>query len=434
MHGDSSMKYLFLLFLAIVFFACSDNPSKPDDFDKFHKYDDRPDFGWRKGDFIPMLHESKMYGGLKSIYHVGNRIVLVDNHWSSNQYTSPGSVTYTPRVFASEIGSTHWDTLSSSEWIRYVYGDSTGLYAGTQLSGKVLKYDFDRSTWDEIYQLPFDSLAYYNVYGIAIYQGRPVVCFAGYEDSTDRRSEVIKLAYKMQTDTGWVDITYDYDSSKEYPMQFNKGVELNGKLYTISGHRGMWRYDGSWKRMAKIPIPDWATWVPAYDTNDYALDIVVHKGKIYAIGEKSSTNVLEYDEALDYWNPIDSVIETYDETIDTTDSFADPSRGHRTHHNTPFYRYALASDGKHLFVAGSLPWPSVYMGDYGPPYGSEYKGWREIFGNFCPSMICLAHGSSYSMVAIGDTLYVVNKEALLKFPLKDLDEAISDQESYPMVD
>ena len=53
-------------------------------------------------------------------------------------------------------------------------------------------------------------------------------------------------------------------------MQFNKGVELNGKLYTISGHRGMWRYDGSWKRMAKIPIPSWATWVPAYDTNDYA--------------------------------------------------------------------------------------------------------------------------------------------------------------------
>lgn len=217
-------------------------------------------------------------------------------------------------------------------------------------------------------------------------------------------------------------------------MQFNKGVELNGKLYTISGHRGMWRYDGSWKRMAKIPIPDWATWVPAYDTNDYALDIVVHKGKIYAIGEKSSTNVLEYDEALDYWNPIDSVIETYDETIDTTDSFADPSRGHRTHHNTPFYRYALASDGKHLFVAGSLPWPSVYMGDYGPPYGSEYKGWREIFGNFCPSMICLAHGSSYGMVAIGDTLYVVNKEAFLKFPLKDLDEAISEEESYPSVE
>ena len=418
----------------MILFACSDNPTETEDFDKYYKYNDRPDFGWRKGDFIPVLDDSKSFGGLESIYYVDDRIILVDNYWSSNEYTSPGSVTYTPRVFASKIGSTHWDTLSSSEWIRYVYGDSTGLYAGTQLSGKVLKYDFDRSTWDEIYKLPFDSLAYYNVYGIAIYQGRPVVCFAGYEDSTDRRSEVIKIAFKMQTDTGWVDITYDYDSSKEYPMQFHKGVELNGKLYTISGARGMWRYDGSWKRMAKIPIPSWATWVPANDTSDIAMDIVVHKGKIYVIGEKSSSDVLEYNEALDRWNPIDSVIETYDATIDTTDLFADPSRGHRTYHNTPFNRLSLASDGKHLFVAGSLPWPSVYMGDYGSPYGNEEKGWRAIYGNFCANMICLTHSSSYGIVIVGDTLYEANKEALLKFPIKDLDEAISDQESYPSVE
>lgn len=430
-YGASSMKKILLLYLSFFLFACSDEPSVSQ---SPKNYDDRPDFGWRKGDFIPVLHDSKMYGGLKSIYHVGDRIVLVDNHWSSNQYTSPGAVTYTPRVFASRIGSTHWDTLSSSEWIRYVHGDSTGLYAGTQLSGKVLKYDFDHNAWNEIYALPFDSLGYYNVYGIATYKGRPVVCFAGYEDSTDRRSEVIKLAFKMQTDTGWIDITYDYDSTKEYPMQFHKGVELNGKLYTISGDRGMWRYDGSWKRMAKIPHPDWATWIPTYDTSDIALDIVVHKKKIYVIGEKSSSDVLEYDEVLDRWNPIDSVIETYDETIDTTDSFADSSRGHKTYRNTPFNRFSLASDGDHLFVAGSLPWPSVYMGDYGAPYGKEEKGWREVKGNFCPNYICLAHGSTYDMIAVGDTLYVANKEALLKFPLRDLDETISDQDSYPSVE
>ena len=430
MYGESDMKKTGILFLVLVLFACFDESSVVR---SSETYKEDPDFGWRKDDFIPVLHDSKMYGGLKSIYHVGERIVLVDNYWSSNQYTSPGSVTYTPRVFASKIGSTHWDTLASSEWIRYVYGDSTGLYAGTQLSGKVLKYDFDRSRWDEIYVLPFDSTGYYNVYGIAIYKGRPVVCFAGYEDSTDKRDETIKLAMKMQTDTGWVDVTYDYDSSKEYPMQFHKGVELNGKLYTISRARGMWRYDGSWKRMAKIPSPSWATWVPAYDTSDMALDIVVHKGKIYVIGEKSSTNILEYDETLDRWNPIDSVIETYDETIDTTDPFADPSRGHRTYHNVPFNRFSLASDGKHLFVAGSLPWPSVYMGDYGDPYGNEKKGWRKIYGNFCPRYICLAHGSSYGMVAVGDTLYVANTTALLKFPLRDLDIVISDEKSYPSV-
>ena len=73
------------------------------------------------------------------------------------------------------------------------------------------------------------------------------------------------------------------------------------------------------------------------------------------------------------------------------------------------------------------------MGDYGTPYGNEKKGWREIKGNFCPNYICLAHGAANDMLAVGDTLYVANKEALLKFPLRDLDEAISDEESYPSV-
>ena len=415
MYGKSKIKNFCVLFLVLLLFACSDEPSVTRN-SEANNLD--PDFGWRKGDFIPVLHDSKMYGGLKSIYHVGERIVLVDNYWSSNQYTSPGSVTYTPRVFASKIGSTHWDTLSSSEWIRYVYGDSTGLYAGTQLSGKVLKYDFDRSRWDEIYVLPFDSTGYYNVYGIAIYKGRPVVCFAGYEDSTDKRDETIKLAMKMQTDTGWVDVTYDYDSSKEYPMQFHKGVELNGKLYTISSARGMWRYDGNWKRMAKIPYPDWAKWLDDNDTTDAIRDIVVHKGKIYVIDFGSSADILEYDEDQDSWNPIDSVIST----SNTSSS------------NMPSNRFSLASDGKHLFVAGSLPWPSVYMGDYGAPYGNEKKGWREVKGNFCPNLICLTHGSSYDMTAIGDTLYVANEESLLKFPLKDLDRTISEQKSYPSVE
>lgn len=425
------MKNLCVFLLALLLFACFDESSVTQAY-REKEYD--PDFGWRKGDFIPVLDESKSFGGLKSIYHVGDRIVLVDDYWSSNEYTSLEPGTNTPRVFASKIGSTHWDALVSSEWIRYVYGDSTGLYAGTQLSGKVLKYDFDRSTWDVIYAHPFDSLGLYNVYGIAIYQGRPVVCLAGFEDRTDKRNETIKLAMKMQTDTGWVDITYNYDSPKENPMQFHKGVELNGKLYTISGARGMWRYDGSWKKMAKYPYPSWATWLDENDTTEGIMDIVVHKNKIYVIGQYSSTSILEYDESLDLWNPIDSVIETYDETIDTTDPFADPYRGHRVYKSGPFNRFSLAPDGKHLFVAGSNAAPYVYMGDYGEPYGNEEKGWRWVFGNLCSHLSCLVRDASFDMVAVGDTLYVANWEALLKFPLKDLDEAISDQESYPSIE
>lgn len=429
MRGDSRMKILYVIFFTLCVFACSDPVSNgPDD-----KQNNGKDFGWRWDDFKPVHHESKLYGGLRKIFHVNGWIVLRDDYYSSNEYTSPGKITTTPRVFASRIGSTQWDTLSSSEWIRYIYGDSTGLYAGTRLNGKVLKYDFEMHQWNEIYALEFDSIGFYDVYGIATYKGKPVVCIAGFADSTDLRQETLKLFMKMQTDTGWVDITYDYDSSKEYPFQFHKGVELNGKFYGISGQRGVWRYDGSWKKLAKIPRPSWAIWVSENDTAEIVMDIAVHKGKIYVIGEKSSTNVLEYDEALDQWNPVDSVIETYDETIDPNDPYADPYRGHQTYHNTPYRRHALVSDGKHLFIAGDDPsLAAVYMGDYGALYGNEEKGWRYVDGNWC-SNACMSSEATYDMVVVGDTIYMANWDGVLKFPLADLDSAISNRKSYPSI-
>ena len=420
------MKSIVAILVAFVLLGCTDHTSTG----PVEKKEERL-YGWRWDDFKSVPDASKMFGGLRRIFHVNGWIVLRDDYYSSNEYTSPGMVTPTPRIFASKIGSTQWDTLSSPEWIRYIYGDSTGLYAGTQLSGKVLKYDFDKKSWADLYTLPFDPKGAFDIYGIATYGGRPVVCFAGFADTADRRDDNIVLFMKMQTDTGWVDITYDYDSSKEYPFQFHKGVELNGKLYAISGDRGVWRFDGCWKRLARLPHPDWATWVPADDTSDIAMDIVVHKEKIYVIGHKYSTNVLEYDEALNQWNPIDSVIATYDETIDPADPFADPNRGYRTFHNTPSRRYALVSDGEHLFIAGDPPWPAVYMGDYGMPYGNEEKGWRFVKGNFCENLRCLSTQATYDMEVVGDTLYLANWSGVLKFPLADLDSAIAKEQSYP---
>ena len=427
MCGGSNMRALFAVLVALFLFACTDKTSSGPE----NREDERL-YGWRWDDFKPVPDPSKMYGGLRRIFHVNGWIVLRDDYYSSNEYTSPGKITTTPRVFASKIGSTQWDTLSSSEWIRYIYGDSTGLYAGTQLSGKVLKYDFEKKSWVDLYTLPFDPKGAFDIYGITTYRGKPVVCIAGYADNADRRDDNIVLFMKMQTDTGWVDITYDYDSSKEYPFQFHKGVELNGKLYAISGARGVWRYDGSWTQLSKIPYPAWATWATEEEISEQIMDIVVHKGKIYVIGEKFSTNVLEYDEALDRWNPVDSVIETYDESIDPNDPFADPNRGHRTFHNTPSRRYTLASDGEHLFVAGDNPsLPAVYMGDYGSPYGNEEKGWRLIKGNWCDDWKCIANDVTYDMIAVGDTLYLANWEGILKFPLVDLDSAIAKEDSYP---
>ena len=97
MYGGFDMKNLCVFLLALLLFACFDESSVTQAY-REKEYD--PDFGWRKGDFIPVLDESKSFGGLKSIYHVGDRIVLVDDYWSSNEYTSLESVTHTPRVFA----------------------------------------------------------------------------------------------------------------------------------------------------------------------------------------------------------------------------------------------------------------------------------------------------------------------------------------------
>ena len=85
-----------------------------------------------------------------------------------------------------------------------------------------------------------------------------------------------------------------------------------------------------------------------------------------------------------------------------------------------------------LFVAGDDPsLPAVYMGDYGSPYGNEEKGWRLVNGNWCDDWKCIANDGTYDMIAVGDTLYLANWEGVLKFPLVDLDSAISKEKSYP---
>lgn len=356
---------------------------------------------------------------------MGDRIVLIDDYSSVRQEVSQNLVA-TPRIFSSQIGLTEWELLSSTEWIRCIYGDSSGLYAGTQFSGQILRYDFEENSWTDLLLPQLSTQGYFNVYGIASYKGKIVASLAGFEDSTNRSMDKIKIYIGLYADSEWVDITPFYDSAKEYPLQFHKGIEFNDALYVISGERGVWKYDGSWSRLPRLPYQSWATWVPANDTGDIAMGIAVHKGKLYALAEKSATSVLEYDEAGNRWNPVDSVIETYDATIDTTD----PDRGHRTYHNTPSRKHALVSDGEHLFVAGSGV-PAVYMGDYGAPYGNEPKGWRSVRAGWCVNLRCLSSEDSYGMDIVGDTLYLANWKGLLKFPLADLDAAIAEEPSYP---
>ena len=68
MCGESDMKKTGIFFLVLVLFACFDESSVVR---SSETYTEDPDFGWRKDDFVPVLDDSKTFGGLKSIYHVG---------------------------------------------------------------------------------------------------------------------------------------------------------------------------------------------------------------------------------------------------------------------------------------------------------------------------------------------------------------------------
>ena len=95
------MRALFAVLVALFLFACTDKTSSGPE----NREDERL-YGWRWDDFKPVPDPSKMYGGLRRIFHVNGWIVLRDDYYSSNEYTSPGKITTTPRVFASKIGST----------------------------------------------------------------------------------------------------------------------------------------------------------------------------------------------------------------------------------------------------------------------------------------------------------------------------------------
>ena len=97
--------------------------------------------------------------------------------------------------------------------------------------------------------------------------------------------------------------------------------------------------------------------------------------------------------------------------------------------------HSLVSDGKHLFVAGESPEvPMVYMGDYGEPYESEPKGWRMLNRNWCTSKgKCQTGSTVQSLDVVGDTLYAAAADGLFRFPLSELDSAITNEFSYYLI-
>lgn len=73
--------------------------------------------------------------------HSGNWLVLMDA-WTNPIEGKSGTLTYSPRLFISKIGSGIWDTLvpPTSAYVKQLYADSFGVYIGTYNS-EVFEYN-----------------------------------------------------------------------------------------------------------------------------------------------------------------------------------------------------------------------------------------------------------------------------------------------------
>ncbi len=368
------------------------------------------DFGWQPAGFSPVIDKERG-GSLRKVTHSKDWIILMDL-WSSPVEGKLNYLTFSPRLFISKIGSSTWDTIAppTDAYIKKIFADSSGLYVGTYRSGEIWKYSPENKTWTRLLKKSNDAGGEFHVVGIGNLSGRLVASIAGYKDSLDKAEKRITTVIAIQKDSSW----NQYE--EENGLQFLSAVEISGTFFVSAYDLGVCKLNlnsGTYQQLAQFPPhlqKDSVNWVK---------DILVHKEKLYAVTQNI---IYQWDEA-GYWISIDSIY--YKQVNDDVQII---------HSSAPSYINAFATDGKHLFSGGRIPSiPMVYMGDYGPPYGNDPKGWRLIDGNWCTKHKCQSKDAIQSLDAVGDTLYAATGDGLFKFPLAELDSAIANEDSYYLI-
>lgn len=404
------IKFYALLGSVLAFFACSENSTTSP-----NKIEDNTPFGWLEAGFKPDANPNRG-GGLQKVTHSGDWIVLMDD-WISpvdSNDTLFGDYTHTPRLFISKIGSNQWDTIKppAKESIKSLYADSANIYTGSYVTGELWKYKIDLKKMGKAtppYALK--ELEAYNIFGISSFKKKIFISMSGYKNKDIQVYDSIQVLLLFQNDSSWINTTPK--KFEDYiKVQFHKGTSLKDNFYTATTY-GVWHWSTSslqWTHLPDFPEPE--SW-----SSQIVSDIVIHKENLYTI---VSNRIYAFDELTQNWNSIDSLRYEGDTS----------GYNYRLISNVPYPAKALASDGKHLFVAGGDNVPYVYMGDYGEPYGNIPKAWRRV-GSLCKNFHCLPNGGgTTSMDIIGDTFYVANWKNLLKFPLDKLDSAIADKSDY----
>ena len=402
-------KFLFLLALfALLFlsFCSCDNGGGN------NNGNEPPPFGWRSAGLIPNQDSLYKYGtGLLQIVHSKDYLFAIDAKVGAKETAFDRSAS---RIFMSRQGTEKWEEMEMPENVNpyKIYADDKGLFVGTYGTGSVWRYEPEIKKWTDLKSFEMDENKWYNVYGMARYNGDLVVSLCGYNDiKNDNPSDTAVCHIKLQQSTGgWKNIT-----PTNANFQFLNAVEWRGSLFVTLGtglkHNGMWQYSG--EQWTEVPMPDNPPWVDEGGQEWNAKALAIHKDRLYMAGIAGGIDILNDD--FKSWTSIDSIRTTKDNALRS---------------NSPLTPYALASSGKNLFVSGDRSGiPAVYMGDINP---NEPKGWRFVDrAEWCsPSRFRCLGLSTYGLDIVNDTLYAAAFEGLYKFPLSDLDSAIANEESY----
>lgn len=417
-------KGLFLLFTIFALLACTDDSGVNP------KHENEPvTVGWRSAGFTPVISIQRG-GGLQKVTHSGNWLVLMDA-WTSpveEQSDTWTTLTYSPRLFISKIGTGIWDTLvpPTSAYVKRLYADSVGIYVGTYAS-EIFEYNPDTKKWNDLnVKQPGDTL-WYHIYGIQKFNGKLIVSMAGFADSLGYHAKIL-----LQNDTGWQELPVPriraerfkehvvYDESKMAPLYFIETTELSGNLY-VGTADGVWKLDGtslSWTELPKFPKMKWnSNYHNVYEVED----LITYKGSLVAV-DGTNDRIYQWD-GSESWIALDSMI-----LPSYVTAYGDTS--YSIYRSSLFRIMDVATDGKHLFISGKDHCPKAYMGDYGEPYGNIPKGWRAMRLGWCDDKGCVTDDATYGLDVVGDTIYAAAWKGLFKMPLSDLDSAISGQSDF----
>lgn len=420
MHGRYRMKKVFILLISIlILVACSDDTGANSKNENVAST-----IGWRSAGFTPVI-SSERGGGLQKITHSGNWLILMDA-WTSpveGKSETWTTLTYSPRLFISRMGTGIWDTLvpPASSYVKQLYADSFGVYIGTYNS-EVFEYNPEKKEWKNLNVKKADDSLWYHIYGIQRFNDKLIVSMAGHTESLGNYAKVL-----LQKDSGWHDLQLPrvrkdmYVESLTDPLYFADAVEMDGNLYVCTMD-GVWKLDAatlSWTELPKFPKMQWnSNYHDVYEVQD----LIVYKESLIAV-DGSNDRVYQWDGASN-WLALDSMILP-------AVAYENGDTSYNIYRSSLHDIKDLATDGKHLFIAGDWHCPKVYMGDYGEPYGNIPKGWRTMMRGWCAEKGgCVSKDATYSLDIVGDTIYAAAWEGLFKMPLSDLDSAIAEQSDF----